>query len=840
MADPNNLSGARLLVRADLSGVRLDALLRTGPVGGRTRPAQGASPEAPTNGRLQAGVVYANHASPGTWTWIPRWQLGEGDALQLVFRYWGPGGTPPESATGLTAFGVGEIEGHLEEGPAPAADGPATPTRVLPELTQVVLRYRVALEGSATPVVRELALGRLRTPLVAPSGCRLLLPLRTQQDAEIVYAALNAPGTTLVLRAEVPAWVRSWNQTVVGTRAPLRDAGVIAKLVPTREFSAMKLDPQVIASTRTLSTVKIHIPVAPEPVAEPVAAEPVAIKPVLAHLNLSSTLVSSLAHRVSLTPKPVTIAKPVGIKPITLAQPVTIAKPVALTIAKPVTTSATVLKTTLHPEALAATRVLRIAKPVGEAPAAVIDASVVAKVAKLNIGGRLLAPSRAIVDPDGEPAWVQTTLPVEWELPFSFPIAAEYSHLYETGTLGLTGAPSILRPIVVTDSTGQPIRGVYQEVVVPTRIHLVPQVFRLSRAPDAPGLPELRMVAGDFVAATDEGVEPVYRVSITYALEPWISPDVRDAVSRALGRPAPELSFSITPPVLATLRLTLPDGPSERSGATLDANARITDVLDLSPDAFSHFVRTLRDSPASGITGSVSVRLLDGQETAESAVHLALGFESENLLDTVVRGVVEPGRWRVELRNRIESPVRIEECRAFAFAGGVAAPVADTAPIGTELRPGESLTVDYLVTPADAAFVVETAPVRATPRPDAESLLRMLVLSSGGTAETVTVDVSGRFPPPGDPAFATDPLVALRVEFDDESAVTLTSGTPDARVTLAGRLLDVALGRAVRRYFFRVQNINTSGPGAASGWLARDVGVKLDVPWVVATLPDAF
>ena len=240
---------------------------------------------------------------------------------------------------------------------------------------------------------------------------------------------------------------------------------------------------------------------------------------------------------------------------------------------------------------------------------------------------------------------------------------------------------------------------------------------------------------------------------------------------------------------------------------------------------------------AAGITGTVTISLLDGQLTAESRVELGLGYESEYLLDTVVVGAGgTPGQWAVRLRNRIESPVRIEECRAFTLPTGVLAmPLAETVPVGTTLNPNQAVDVVYQLQPADAMLVAETLPVRATPIPDAAVLLGMLVLPGGGAATPSKVTVNARFPTTPD----AEPIVGLKVEFDDESEVTLTPSSPSAEVTLAGRILDVALGRSPE-FFYRVQNLHPTRGGAATGWTKAAVGVPLTISWVVATIAESF
>ena len=124
---------------------------------------------------------------------------------------------------------------------------------------------------------------------------------------------------------------------------------------------------------------------------------------------------------------------------------------------------------------------------------------------------------------------------------------------------------------------------------------------------------------------------------------------------------------------------------------------------------------------------------------------------------------------------------------------------------------------------------------RFTPIPDAAVLLGMLVLPGGGAATPSKVTVNARFPTTPD----AEPIVGLKVEFDDESEVTLTPSSPSAEVTLAGRILDVALGRSPE-FFYRVQNLHPTRGGAATGWTKAAVGVPLTISWVVATIAESF
>jgi hypothetical protein len=325
----------------------------------------------------------------------------------------------------------------------------------------------------------------------------------------------------------------------------------------------------------------------------------------------------------------------------------------------------------------------------------------------------------------------------------------------------------------------------------------------------------------------------MFRVAMAYRLEPWLDPTVLELARAALAeqRLVPRFTTSIAADARLTLELDVLGAAQARSAARIDIGG-VEDTLDLD---HATFVRLWRErlAPAGGsIGGRVEYTLFDGTQ-AQVPVRLSLWDASNGLLDVAFLGPVaeQPGRLRVQVRNRIESPVEIVELPGEVLAGGIVAhPVDPASAIGKTLQPQGSLQIDYDSGPAATAPADFDPSVlgRATPKLDA--LLRLLMVTPGYASLGFGVTLKA-----ADGSFTatagTEPITGLLVEFDDGTRVTLTPQSTQVEVSLVGSLIEQLMGRPndSQRYLFRVTNLYAGGEGARTSWTEGHGGTPLQV-----------
>jgi hypothetical protein len=461
----------------------------------------------------------------------------------------------------------------------------------------------------------------------------------------------------------------------------------------------------------------------------------------------------------------------------------------------------------------------------------------------LEIAGRKAVPVYVALDTQRLPAIVDAELDNRQSVAFTFDPQKPENRDVFVAHGAYSSAIHILKTLVLNRPGGDPAI-VYQDSLMPNVVHIPPSGFRLDREPTAPFLPAISFLASDFSTTdTDDEADVLFRVVAAYRLEPWIDPDVVELARAALAAQVPPLVATFTTSsahnAKLTLNLDLLGTDEVRSGATVDPITGITDTLDLDYQTFERLWREWLSRD--GVTGWVEYEQFERSLT-KVPVRLSLRDTSTELfLVSFVSAVPEhPGRFRVRVQNRVESPARITALPGELVAGGVAHAVNATALLGQVLQPGEVREIDY-DTSGTTSPVLDLSPTVAgeTNEPNLPALLKLLMVTQGYSSLTFSVTVAT---PPETFGQATDsedgPIIGLLVEFDDGSKARLTASNPSVPVMLVGRLLDQLLGTAddSQKYFYRVTNLHARGEGARTSWQQGQGTGKLDVSGAVVKL----
>lgn len=452
---------------------------------------------------------------------------------------------------------------------------------------------------------------------------------------------------------------------------------------------------------------------------------------------------------------------------------------------------------------------------------------------------RPAVPVRIPIDPVGRPVLLRSAVEaLETVAPFSFPVETNAYMFDVPGDLRPT-SHHILIPYNLLGDGGEVLAVYYQDSAFPDQFYYRPQQFRLPRVEVPPYLPDLRVVfsevAVESAAGGDGGgAELHYSVHIVYRAVPYIDPGVLDRAQQQAGA---AVRFTALLPESSRLTLELPEDETggaltavARDGAQVSFDRGVVDIIELTESEFERVFAFFEASSGPGLGGSVSASLLGGLP-AEIPVELSLRAAAGAVFDTAYKGPVDGGLHRVTLRNRIESPVRVERLYRVAVGSGFAAfPQSDP---GAVVPPGGTLDIDYrlapMTPPADGApapappALADLSPLLATSVvADPHALWPLLFVNQGYTHDRFTVQVSidpqffSAPPPGGGPA-----LTGVRVDFDSGAAVALTAAAPQAAVELRIPLLARLMGDPqAERYSYRVVNLAGDAAGTPTDWTA--------------------
>jgi hypothetical protein len=828
--------------------------IREGKPIGSANPIASDRPVMIGRQQLEANVLYESSNTPNVRYYLPLYKVATtGGKPDVQLNY-----------TGGDDGNVGQLSIEL------TWDAPATPPgmelRAMDHVAELELRFLIPVQGVTNsagrdsiplqPLQRE-ANGRARSVTVFSQKAEVDAVYQAMRD-EKRQAALN-----IKIRARVG--VKTWQQILIGG-TPNKDQQVDALQRRGALFTQV-LNHETLATIRNLkpgaNSAQVHI----KPVQE---AE---LERVFAIRDLIQRRHSKKDPDVKPNSRPVGVIQPVKVKAsVETAQPArpaihVIATPVAVATApvarviapaamrsvapslrkaKIVPSLANIIASTVRPRKdkdkdkqpgkdkesgmekepnTVSTRPVLSARTLSAINSPVLAQAIAAS--DLRINNRAAVPLQIALGANQEPALLDTELESQQDLAFYFNPGVKANEGVFVAVQGLDSRIHLLQPIPVT--VNGRTRVVYQDNLMPEVVHVAPEEFRLVRDRESPYLPGLTFLPADM--ATEEGgnnadeASLIFQMVVNYRLEPWIDPQTIEAARTEVAMQGRVARFTPILPREAQLTLDLDVlGPAKaRDKATVEAASGITDTFFLDNEAFTRIWRERLAQPGMGIGGTVSYRLFDGTE-AQSRVLITFWETSGDVFDVDFIGPVDgqPGRYSVNVRNRIESPVAIESLPAAVLGQGIVAqPINAGSILNRKLMPQQVVKIDYQVTPPDTPVVSLSPLVIGTVEPNLSALLKVLLLSPGYKSLSFMVPVSAA---PGTfeatQGADAEQTIGLLVEFDDGSRAQLTAEAPSVEVSLVGRLVDQILGTSddQQRYFYRVTNLHPNGEGARTSW----------------------
>jgi hypothetical protein len=436
-------------------------------------------------------------------------------------------------------------------------------------------------------------------------------------------------------------------------------------------------------------------------------------------------------------------------------------------------------------------------------------------------------PIRVFTDPTGKPALIPVRAECTQTIPFTFDVAVNAYMFDVPGDLRPTTTRVLLRAEFDAGEGRSPVI-YYQDSAFPSRFYYEPSEFRIPRSATPPYLPEIKLIFFDLIEEASDGdaeAAILYRVRMAYRAVPHLDRVILDRLRRKLVAADPDAEVTALMPEALALTLRLPgdaqDAPlaqTPRPDASIELDDGVIDELELSPTGLSAVITMLQTG---GIDGQVTATLPGSSSTAVP-VRLSLRETAGGATDRAFRGPITPGRVRVSLRNRLESPITISALYATPLDGAMAFP---DAPAGLQLLAGGNVDLDYRIDPADARPIDLDPLLRFEVDADLDAILPGVMVNRGYASESFTVPVSidadffGTIP-----SGAGAPLSAVRVEFEHEVEIELDAVDPADDVTLRLPMLDWLLKRpSGARYRYRVVNLH--GPDAATAGL---IGAWID------------
>lgn len=719
--------------------------------------------------------------------------------------------------------------------------------RPVDHVANLTLRYRVPIEGGAAAATGwEHTVPLQPLQITGHLTARSTTIFREKSVFDTVYQALRSAnqGATLDILIRAQVGVQTWRQVIIGRPTEIDQAAILKHRGVLFTDMVHKESLATVKKVPAAGGAKIRIAAAPPEVVKGVdATRAVVVRPELRRAVMPMRVSTMAAIRMS--PAALHVATPaVTATPAMarMASPHIAVAPRGRVVATP-TVAAPIAATAQPARAIPAAKA--VFSPAAFYRVNTPKLSQAVAASDLKVAGQSAVPLRVALDALRQPAVVDATLENQQSVPFHYdPSKPEHRDVFAVEGFD-SGGIHLLLPLRLTAPNGA-AHVVYQDNLMREVVHVAPSEFRLERESTPPFLPALSFVASEFSTAegaADEEASVLFRVTAVYRLEPWMDPEVVELTRAELARQGLVARFTtgMSHDAKLSLDLDLLGDEQQRDEASVDPEIGITDSLDLDHNGFVRLWRERLANPASGgVSGRVDYRLFDGS-TAQVKVRLSLWEPSSALVDVTVAGPVAdvPGRYRVIIRNRIESPVRITALPADAVEGGAMAHAVDAGSIvGQLLQPQESREVAYDITGTPTDLSGFNPYVLARAEPNLPALLKLLMLTPGYTSLGFPLTVkaaAGAFAPP---AAGAEALTGLLVEFDDGSRLTLGPSLMEAEVHLVGRLIDQILGTAddSQRYFYRVTNLHAGGEGARTGWLEGRGTAPLDIGTAVARL----
>ncbi len=819
-------AGLRAVPIARLLDVRTE--LRThGTVAGAAagRPGREERPVLEGSQTLGVGTLYPSSNQPSRRYYLPQYRIATDDAgkPRVSLRY-----QKSDSEVGRLTIGLTW---------SPLTDPSATCV-VMDHVTELALRTRIPIEGETGGVESTIALQPAQ--MVGPQLAESTTIFTDENLFASVYLAMREAvrGTALHLTIGADVAVRTWKQRplVRPTLAVQAAAFQMRGALFTR--AAMKPQAETAETANLAAVVKKQLLAKPQ--GATLTASPTVLKatmklaqPAVTLSPAAATVATPALHAVATAPHAATLLQPhlaAGLHPI-----------------KPMPRPPRPMPVPEPPEPPAPPPPIAVPTPMSVVKPAMPTLAQVASVHAISIkealqksdfqaAGIKAIPTLVALDAKGTPALVDARLDCELSLPFTFDAAAPQNDAVYLDA-GFQGVGIHLLRRMALDGN----HAAFRDTLMPGVVLLPPSEFRIAREDAPPYLPTVTFLPSDFDtvdttgAGGAEATKTLFRMAVVYRLVPWIDPRLDDLVRAELAHE------NITPQLLAVVprsaSLQLEFEPlaaeQQRTEATVDPAVGVSDSFDLDEGAFLRLWREHLAPPSGMLRGTVEYQLFDGS-TARIPARVSLREPSPHAFQVDFAGASDlaAGRYRIAIRNRIESPTIIAELPGVELGDGAVAHAVDPQNhTGQTLQPNETRIIEYAVVPPTTALTELVPVVVGAPVPDVNRLFQLLTVATGFGSQSFTVKVRAAPGLFGVAPAAGLPLVGLLVEFDDGTRVTLTPEQPEQDVAVMGRFLDRLQGNADTqdRYFFRVTNLHADGEGARTAWSERRGTAVLEV-----------
>ncbi|MBU2667904.1 hypothetical protein KOI35_30775 [Actinoplanes bogorensis] len=283
-----------------------------------------------------------------------------------------------------------------------------------------------------------------------------------------------------------------------------------------------------------------------------------------------------------------------------------------------------------------------------------------------------------------------------------------------TGIGGIGDPPPLTRHTVVFRGTPHHY---YEQSDTPGRFLYLPDAFKLGRRATAPFTPSLLVS----FTAPDGLVENV-QAELSYVAYPVVDPDRLDAAVAELRAQVPllpadaEVRFDClrADPARLTLRLALPRPGGGvvrevRPGAVVALDREINDTVTLDRTGFQSVFNALMGAGTSALFAGEVLVAVDPQESLVVPLVARIGDLAGALFEQT-QEAAGPGRVRVVLTNRTESPVRVP-----ALPVRLTAPGFDVAAVVSEVSLDGAGAEWPVEVPPESALAFVAAAEGATP-----------------------------------------------------------------------------------------------------------------------------
>jgi hypothetical protein len=292
--------------------------------------------------------------------------------------------------------------------------------------------------------------------------------------------------------------------------------------------------------------------------------------------------------------------------------------------------------------------------------------------------------------------------------------------------------------------------------------------------------------------------------------------------------------FAALDPVKTSLTLQLPQPAAttfeliERPDVVISFQDGLADNITVSDQQFLPI--TAAFVAGAGLEGTVNAQVLDRNISVK--LRLSLNDTAGPLFVSTYNGCVDEaqGIHRITLTNCVESAVQIARLESVVVAPNVFA--SPQAVPGGLIAPGQSVVVDYRVTPKEAQ-VVRIDPIAignvVLNNQARAKLWRQLLEEQGYTSDTFQANVAIDPSYFGTPPAGMQPLTGVQIDFRGADSITLTPAAPTATATLRQGYLAMILGEP-RNYKYRVINQHADGSEEHTDWQSDEVDTLTVTP----------